>query len=341
MISLESQVLERHLHFFADKSVLFAGGISDDFPTQIRSQAKSVAVWSWYFDYVNALADKSVVDFSPVCELRADLIVYYWTKNKQEVQFQLMQLLANAQANQEILIVGENRSGVRSAEKMLAEFGEIGKIDSARRCGLYHFQLQKQAENAPHFCAEFDLNRYWKSYQNPKLGELKIYSLPGVFSAAELDQGTDLLLSTIDDNIRGRVLDLGCGAGVIGAFIQQKNPTTTLLMCDIHAMAIASAQRTLSENKLAGTVVASDVFSHIDGKFDLIISNPPFHDGIDTAYRAVTQLIEQAKSKLNKGGELRIVANRFLPYPDLLDVHFNQHQVLAQTGKFSVYSVRA
>ncbi|SEQ71957.1 16S rRNA (guanine(1207)-N(2))-methyltransferase RsmC [Basfia succiniciproducens] len=331
MISLESQVLERHLPLFADKSVLLAGGVNDDFPQKIQSQCRSVKIWSWYFDYVNQIQGKSAVDFSVIFTGRADLIVYYWTKNKQEVQFQLMQLLANAPVGQEMLIIGENRSGVRSAEKMLAHFGDIGKIDSARRCGLYHFTLQKRTN--------FELENFWKTYRSPQLGELIVYSLPGVFSANELDVGTQLLLSTVKDNICGNVLDLGCGAGVIGSMIKLKNPQTKVTMTDIHAMALASAERTLLENKLSGQVLASDVFSHVEGKFDLIISNPPFHDGIDTAYRAVRELISNAKWHLVPGGELRIVANAFLPYPDLLDQYFGGHKVLAQTNKFKVYSV--
>lgn len=328
MISLESQVLQRHLSFFDNKSVLFAGGISDDFPAQIP--AKSVQVWSAYFDYAQ---NNRGVDFGIETKKNAELLVFYWTKNKQEVQFQLMQLLANAPIEQEVLIIGENRCGVRSVENMLSHYGDIAKIDSARRCGLYHFCLKKQ----PHF----SLDSYWKTYLHPQLNGLKIYSLPGVFSAQELDVGTNLLLSTLDQTLRGKVLDIGCGAGVIGVYIKQRSPNVTLTMSDIHAMALASAQRTLHENQLTGEVVASDVFSHIEGKFDLIISNPPFHDGIDTAYRAVEALISQAKWHLVQGGELRIVANAFLPYPDLLDRHFGSHQVLAKTNKFKVYSVRA
>lgn len=326
MISLESQVLQRHLTFFDNKSVLFAGGISDDFPQQIN--AKSVKIWSWYFDYAKT---QHTVDFCLEIDTQADLVIFYWTKNKQEAQFQLMQLLANAPVGQEILIIGENRCGVRSVEKILAPYGEIAKIDSARRCGLYHFCLKHSVN--------FIFEKYWKTYQHMKLNGLTIYSLPGVFSANELDVGTDLLLSTLEQTIRGDVLDMGCGAGVIGAYIKQHNPKAHITMTDIHATALASAKRTLVENKLDGEVVASDIFSHITGKFDLIISNPPFHDGIDTAYRVVTELIDQAKWHLKQGGELRIVANAFLPYPDLLDQHFGSHQVLAKTNKFKVYSV--
>ncbi|KGQ70743.1 MFS transporter [Chelonobacter oris] len=332
MISVESQVLQRHLAFFEDKSVLFAGCLTDAFPAQLK-KSRSVKAISCYYDYVRNM--KSAVETEFCIENRhdADLIVYYWSKNKQEVVFQLMQLLAQAPLGQELLLIGENRSGVRSAEKILQPFGDIHKIDSARRCGLYRFQLRQK----PHF----DLSAYWKSYRHPQLPELTVYSLPGVFSAGELDQGTALLLSTLTDKIQGRVLDLGCGAGVIGSYLKRQNPSLELVMSDIHAMALASAERTLAENRLAADVVASDVFSDISGKFNLIISNPPFHDGIDTAYRAVQELVRQSKWFLRQGGELRIVANAFLPYAQWLDGEFGSHRVLAKTNKFKVYAVSA
>lgn len=328
MLSLESEVLIRHLPLFENKSVLLFGNIRDDFDSQLAN-TKNVAIFSSYFDFAR---HRSRVQFGLECETPAELTIFYWTKNKQECQFQLMQWLSRCENGQEMLIIGENRAGVRSVEKMLAEFGEIAKIDSARRCGLYHFKLTT--------VPNFDCKKFWKSY---RLQALDIFALPAVFSSAELDNGTKLLLSTFhkNDGLKGKVLDLGCGAGVIGASLKQQFPKIKLTMSDIHAMALVSSQRTLAENQLEGEVIASDIFSHIEGRFDLIVSNPPFHDGIDTAYQAVENLIKNAKSHLNKGGELRIVANAFLPYPDLLDQAFGQHQVLAKTGKFKVYAAKA
>lgn len=325
MISAESQVLQRHLCLFENRHLLFTGALNDDFPQQLP--CKSSHAWSWYFNYAE---NRSAVDFALEFFQQSDLIIHYWTKNKQENHFQLMQLLAKCLPEQEVLIIGDNRSGVRTAEKMLSPFGEIGKIDSARRCSLYHFRLKK----VPHF----SISDYWKIYPVPNLSELRIFSLPGVFSANELDAGTALLLSTFSHSIKGHVLDVGCGAGIIGSYLKYHNPNIALTMTDIHALAIFSAQRTLKENALDGEVLASDIFSQIKGRFDLIISNPPFHDGINTTYQAASELISQAKAHLNPGGELRIVANSFLPYPDLLNQYFGSYQILAKTNKFKVYS---
>lgn len=328
MLSIESEVLARHLPVFEGKSILFFGDVRDDF-AQSLTQAKEVYVLTNYFDYAH---HRQAVEFSLENANQAELGVFYWTKNKQECQFQLLQWLSQSSQGQELLVIGENRAGVRSVEKILEPFGNIAKIDSARRCGLYHFELQ----NVPNF----DCKKFWKSY---RLNELEIFALPAVFSSSELDGGTKLLLSTFHkaDGLKGNVLDLGCGAGVIGASLKKMFPKIKLTMSDIHAMALASSERTLAENQLEGKVIASDVFSHIDGRFDLIISNPPFHDGIDTAYRAVESLILQAKNHLTRGGELRIVANAFLPYPDLLDQAFGSHQLLAKSTKFKVYSAKA
>lgn len=62
----------------------------------------------------------------------------------------------------------------------------------------------------------------------------------------------------------------------------------------------------------------------------MIISNPPFHDGLQTSFHAAEMLIRGATGHLHVGGKLRIVANSFLPYPALLDAAFGSHEVLTR-----------
>lgn len=255
-----------------------------------------------------------------------DTLIYYWPKNKPEAQFQLMNILSLMPSGSDVFVVGENRSGVRSAEQMLADYAPLNKVDSARRCGLYHGRLEKQPQ--------FSLESWWAEYN---IDGLTIKTLPGVFSRDGLDVGSQLLLSTLTPHTKGKVLDVGCGAGVLSAALASHSPKVRLTLCDVSAPAVEASRATLAANGLEGEVFASNIFSEVKGRFDMIISNPPFHDGMQTSLDAAQTLIRGAVRHLNSGGELRIVANAFLPYPKILDETFGFHEVIAQTGRFKVY----
>lgn len=325
-----SEVILRHSDDFTASRVLFAGDLQDDLPARLATAASRVHTQQYHhWQTLSALmgdhahfsltADAAVVADS-------DTLIYFWPKNKPEAHFQLMNLLSLLPVGSDVFVVGENRSGVRSAEQMLADFCTLNKVDSARRCGLYHGTLEKQPV--------FDAEQAWQSYQND---DLTIKTLPGVFSRDGLDLGSKLLLSTLSPHSKGKVLDLGCGAGVLSVAFARHSPKIRLTLTDVSAAAIEASKATLAANGVEGYVFPSNVYSDVQGRFDMILSNPPFHDGLQTSLDATTKLIRAAATHLNIGGELRIVANAFLPYPSLLDEVFGHHEVLAQTGRFKVY----
>lgn len=325
-----SEVLLRHSDDFTESRVLFAGDMQDDLPARFdtaQSRAHTQQFHHWQV-LSKPMGDNAryglVADADIVAD--SDTLIYYWPKNKPEAQFQLMNLLSLLPVGTDVFVVGENRSGVRSAEAMLEAYCTLNKVDSARRCGLYHGRLEKQPE--------FNADGWWGEYQ---VDALTIKTLPGVFSRDGLDVGSDLLLSTLSPHTKGKVLDVGCGAGVLAAVLASHSPKVRLTLCDVSAPAVEASRATLAANGFEGEVVASNVFSEIKGRFDMIISNPPFHDGMETSFEAAQTLIRSAVRHLNIGGELRIVANAFLPYPNVLDETFGNHEVLAQTGRFKVY----
>ncbi len=326
-----SEVILRHQDRFLDKQVLFAGDIQDTLPAEFEANVVRVhTAWYHHAKTLRARMAEETVGYGLVASSdmvgQCDTLIYFWPKNKPEAQFQLMNLLSLMPLGSDIFIVGENRSGVRSAEGMLTDYSSLGKIDSARRCGLYHGTLSTQPS--------FDADEFWNGYQ---VDDVVVKTLPGVFSRDGLDSGTQLLLSTFTEPVKGAVADIGCGTGVLAAVLAARSPGIKLTLTDAHAPALAAAEATLAANGLTGTVVASDVYSDLSGRFDMIISNPPFHDGMHTNLQAAESLIRGALAHLRIGGQLRIVANAFLPYPDLLDAVFGNHQVLAQNGRFKVY----
>ncbi|MGK3122955.1 16S rRNA (guanine(1207)-N(2))-methyltransferase RsmC [Candidatus Pantoea formicae] len=325
-----SEVILRHSDEFTARHVLFAGDLQDDLPAQLETASTRVHTQQYHHwqNLSRRLGERAVYSMvATTADVEGcDTLVYFWSKNKPEAQFQLQNLLSLMPVGCDIFVVGENRSGVRSAEGMLEEWAKLEKVDSARRCGLYHGRLDTQPT--------FDASSYGNTYM---IEHLTIHTLPGVFSRDGLDIGSDLLLSTLEPHFRGKVLDIGCGSGVLATVMAQISPRIRLWLCDVHAAAIEASKLTLAANELEGEVFASNVFSDVTGRFDMIISNPPFHDGLQTSLDAANTLIRGALKHLNSGGELRIVANAFLPYPQILDETFGNHEVLAQTGRFKVY----
>lgn len=328
-----SQIAQRQLAYFSGKNIVVAGEAEDHFPQELQKVANSVTVFTSHFGYHQQMKKLGVdsqfgVEFNN--SLNADLLLLYWPKAKSEAAYLLNMMSSKLGKGSEIVVVGENRSGVKSIEKMFAEFGPINKYDSARRCSFYWGRCDIDAP-------AFNLDSHFKEYQ-VQLGEqcIKVKSLPGVFSHGEFDLGTQLLLDTLP-KLKHKVLDFGCGAGIIGAAMKLKNPNIELEMCDVSAFAVESSKRTLEANGLSGRVFATDVYSEAAFDYQFIVSNPPFHSGLDTSYSATETLLSNAPKHLKRNGELVIVANSFLKYPPIIEKAFGACETLNKTNKFVIY----
>ncbi|ENM5730612.1 16S rRNA (guanine(1207)-N(2))-methyltransferase RsmC [Vibrio mimicus] len=332
-----TEIALRQLDYFADKHVLVAGEAEDRFPVDLRQHCASVSVFTTQYSYYSQLKQYSEINCyfgeQLADEINADLILLYWPKAKQEAEYLLAMLLAKLGSGTEIVVVGENRSGVKSIEKMFAPYGPIHKYDSARRCSFYW----GQCVNSP---AAFDIEQWFKSYSVSYQGhELTIRSLPGVFSHGEFDLGSRLLLDTLP-TLSGKVIDIGCGAGVLGCVMAKLNPNIELEMTDISALAIRSSQETLLANQLRGTVYPSDMFSDTKHQYDYIVTNPPFHSGLDTSYSATERLLAESVNHLTQTGSIWVVANSFLKYPPIIEQAFGHCDIAAKTSKFAIYHAK-
>ncbi|THF68561.1 class I SAM-dependent methyltransferase [Deinococcus sp. Arct2-2] len=150
---------------------------------------------------------------------------------------------------------------------------------------------------------------------------VQVVGLPGVFSAGRLDKATTLFLEYLTKlvdagtlNLAGkRVLDLGCGTGIIGAWAAKHGAEVTLVDGDLSS--VRSAEATLQANTLTGECIHSDVDASLGQRtFDLILTNPPFHVGRGVVLDVAREFIQTAVRRLVPGGTLYLVANEPLPY---------------------------
>ena len=127
----------------------------------------------------------------------------------------------------------------------------------------------------------------------------------GVFSRDGLDQGTRVLLEALP-GLRGRVLDLGCGWGPVGAFVKRVNPSVDLVMTDVNPRAVELSQRNCALNGVEAAIAQGDGFENVEGGFDYIITNPPIRTGKETIYG----LFREGFARLNASGEMYIVIRK-------------------------------
>ncbi|MEV7127357.1 methyltransferase [Streptomyces sp. NPDC093260] len=160
----------------------------------------------------------------------------------------------------------------------------------------------------------------------------------GVFCADRLDIGTRFLLRHLPDG-RGarRVVDLGCGNGVVGTAMGLAHPEAEVLFTDESFQAVASAEATHKANGVPGHAefrVGDGLSGVPDGSVDLVLNNPPFHSHQATTDATAWRMFTGARRALRPGGSLWVVGNRHLGYHLKLRRLFGNSELVASDPKF-------
>jgi 23S rRNA (guanine1835-N2)-methyltransferase len=140
------------------------------------------------------------------------------------------------------------------------------------------------------------------------------------------------------------VADLGCGNGVLGLALAKRNPSTHISFFDESYMAIETAKRNWVSNGLSldrADFKVSDCLSMYDSDpFDLIVCNPPFHEGRSIAHHVAWRMFSQSKLHLSQEGRFMVVGNRHLDHHLRLARLFGHCHVTGTDGKFVVLTAR-
>ena len=130
-----------------------------------------------------------------------------------------------------------------------------------------------------------------------------------VFAKNGIDVGSMTLLKVISQEINtGKVLDIGCGYGVIGLTLASLIPDIQVVCSDINLRAVNLTKRNARALELSERVTSlqSNLYENIEGKFDYVVTNPPIRAG----KKVLDEIYTGAHRRLNTGGALYLVVRR-------------------------------
>lgn len=218
---------------------------------------------------------------------------------------------ATATTNGPVIVDGQKTDGVDSLWRACrARTDVLGAVTKAHgRC----FWMQ----------ADADAFADW-AWEQPDVHGFAL--APGVFSADGIDPGSYALAEALPASMPGRVVDLGAGWGYLAAVAQARG--AEFVDCvEVNAMALECAAANVDADRAAfhwhdATTWKPSV------QPDHVVMNPPFHTGQSgtSGRKGAPELgaafIANAARMLGGSGNLWMVANRHLPYEDVLNTYF-------------------
>ncbi|MEO6877127.1 MAG: methyltransferase [Gemmatimonadaceae bacterium] len=276
-------------------------------------------------------------------DLSANTIGIRIPKEKGAVRQLLWDAFALLSAGGRCYMAGATNEGIKSAASLMTEvFGHAHAI--AHDSGHRILFAKKQSESPPSLnAADIRLVDHdaFNEVQATLRGEpTTLFSRPGVFSWEHLDEATSILSDAIAVAPGESVLDLGCGAGALGIVAARLSGTGMITMLDADVEAVRSATRSAQAANVTNyRVLPSDIAEAVlNERFDVVVTNPPFHVGKATALDVPLQFIRDAWQVLAPGGRLFLVANRTLPYERTIYQRFGNIETVVDGRRFKVLS---
>ncbi|MDO6747161.1 class I SAM-dependent methyltransferase [Gilvimarinus sp. 1_MG-2023] len=272
-------------------------------------------------------------DLSHIADQTLDTIIYRLSKEKPVVQHCIQQAASKLTIGGQLLIAGLKNEGAKNFLEQAAK--TLGTSKATRKLGLaYAATLSKQSHSLP---AKDD---YTQLHAHPKLAGF--FTKPGQFGWQKVDAGSEFLIQTLAQQnpapAANSLLDLGCGYGYLALETVNKvlaKAPERIVLTDNNAAALCSAERN-SQHLAQSQVIAADVGAGIEQRFDMIVCNPPFHQGFQLSGDLTDRFLASAQNKLAPGGAAYFVVNAFIPLESKAKTLFSKIETLANNKQFKV-----
>jgi 16S rRNA (guanine1207-N2)-methyltransferase len=252
-------------------------------------------------------------------------------RQREQARALLARAVISTQPGGHVIVAASNNEGARSVENDLDQLtGNVCSL-SKHKCRACWSMIDPATLNNQL------LNEWQQQDAMRPIEGGRFVSRPGVFAWDRIDVASKLLIEQLPNNLRGRAADLGAGFGYLSVeLLQRCKGITDLDVYEADARALALAKLNLKAT-IPLQFYWHDVTQGLHNKYDVIVTNPPFHaqtrhDRPDIGQ----QFIRAAAAALKPRGQLWLVANRHLPYEAVLNSSFGQVRIATEAHGFKI-----
>ncbi|HQQ63390.1 MAG TPA: methyltransferase [Pseudomonadales bacterium] len=279
-------------------------------------------------------------DFSVYGDGFFDRVVFRLAKEKpvnHRVFNQAFRVLATGG---QLHIAGLKNEGIKTfIDKTGHLFGnrQSGKYGVGYRGDFYKTSVQA--------CTEFFDDHDYARLRLIETATFHFYSKPGLFGWDKVDQGSAFLAAHLPDFLACfpsppvSMLDLGCGYGYL-TLVTRDLPLTRRVATDNNAAALMAMQHNARHAGMAVDVVAADAGESLHETFDMILCNPPFHQGFSVDSDLTEKFLRNTRRLLSEKGAALMVVNAFIAIERIASQYFAHVQTLANNGSFKLVLLR-
>ena len=269
-----------------------------------------------------------------------ECIIFRIAKEK-AINLHILESALKLESCSKLVMFGHKQEGIKSLEKQIKTLG-LGYSMEKQTFDKQFFQLTVDCSQS----TKLDFDNHYHHMQTINWGNFNFLSKPGLFGWKKIDVGSQLLIEALSEQIETlrldtgalQVLDLGCGYGYLSMKAYELG-ISNITATDNCAAAIRACQANFNQIGLNSIVRGDDCADSMiaqKNQFDLVLCNPPFHQGFDHQTDLIERFITSARQLLSTGGQAIFVVNKFVGIEKVADKHFSECKKLKDQEGFKV-----
>lgn len=292
--------------------------------------AREMSQKGWQTDFSDYDFDHLAVD------TRLETIFFRIAKEKPVVHHVINAAALRLQVGGQLQLTGTKQQGIKTYAKHAAQ--RLGGTLELKKHGNDYLAIITRGQTID--TAPLDDKDYPDLRQVITLDDSVIYSKPGVYGWDKIDAGSALLAAHMDAFCPAQhpdsILDMGCGYGYLSIKAKHHFNPERIVATDNNAAAILACRKNFAAFNIQGEVVTDNCAAGINENFDLILCNPPFHQGFGVDRGLTENFIKTARRLCTRQGVAGFVVNTFIPIERIAQPHFGKIRTIVNDGHFKL-----